>query len=90
MSENKILTDQLRKELEPELDALAKHYFEKGKAAGPGGTFPGAGAGVRHADALALAARARQKMAASVAIGVPMTNEESVRLAYEEAGASLE
>jgi hypothetical protein len=84
---DKLVNDQLRKELEPELKELAERYYQKGlrDAAGGGGATTSA---FRTAEDLAK--KARQKMAAAAAIGLPMTNEEAVKLAYAEAGIPLD
>jgi hypothetical protein len=79
---DKILTDQIRKELQPEIDALAKHYFEEGKKAAASAS---AAASPLH-SAEVLARRAREKQAVAAAIGVHLSNIEAVKLAYEEAG----
>lgn len=81
----KLVTDQLRKELEPELKELADRYYKKGLADAAGGATTSA---FRTAEDLAK--KARQKMAAAAAIGLPMTNEEAVKLTYAEAGIPLD
>jgi hypothetical protein len=80
------LTDQVRKELQPEIDALAKHYFEEGKKAA---ASAGATASPLN-SAEVLARRGREKQAVAAAIGIHLSNIEAIRLAYEEAGVPLE
>jgi len=85
MADNKLINEQIRAELEPEMKESADRMYQKGlRDAG------GAGA-ANHADAPAyrLAKRAQEIRGQKATAGVTISNEEAVRLAYEEAGVPL-
>jgi uncharacterized phosphosugar-binding protein len=77
--DKKSLLDEVQAELGPELKALEKKWYEKGKADARGGG---------HSTAVAekLADRAGQLMAATPGL----SSVAAVRRAYEEAGVPLE
>ena len=97
-SNDKLIDDQIRAELKPELEALSNEYFRRGQRAGPNAPlpFPNPGAGAPPAaaastlDADALGKKARLKQAAAAAIGQHMTNEQAVREVYQEAGIPID
>jgi hypothetical protein len=96
----KLIDDEIRAELRPELEALSNDYFRRGQLAGPGAPLPfpnpGAGAGAAPpaaastVDADTLGKRARIKQAAAAAIGLQLSNEQAVREVYQEAGIPID
>ena len=98
-SNDKLIDDQIRAELKPELEALSNEYFRRGQQAGPNAPlpFPNPGAGAPKAtaaastlDADALGKKARLKQAAAAAIGQVLTNEQAVKEVYAEAGIPID